>query len=230
VGGLRAGEIWQATLGALRQDFGTLTAVAAPFVLLVSVTLALFGPAPPTSADALTLDVVLLWLVLPTFAGAIAQLAIARLVAQPGAAPRAALAAAVAVWPAYIAASLLAGLATGLGFVALILPGVYLFARLFPLLPVALEGKGPVATLRRTWELTRGHGGQLMLFVVLALLFVLGASVLAGGVGSALGAVFTLVGLKPVGLFAKALADGIVATLVAMANAAAATVIYTRLS
>jgi hypothetical protein len=77
--------------------------------------------------------------------------------------------------------------------------------------------------------LTAGHGGTLMLFLVLAILFILGASLLTGGVGAALGSLLTLLGLKAVGGFVAALVTAAISTLFSVASATAAAVVYLRL-
>lgn len=227
---LNSGSIWQATIGALRADFGTLFAVAAPFTLLVSMVLAVFGPAPPTASAGLNWRQGLLLVVLPSLIATIAQIAIARIVARPGEAPRLALVSALAVLPATLAASGIILLASVAAIFPFVLPGLYLSARFFPLLAVAaIEGDGPAAMLRRCWTLTEGHGLALLWFVVLALLFWLGAVALTNGAGVAVLAAATLLGLAPIGHFLSALAGAVVGTFGTMAYAAAATVVYLRL-
>lgn len=83
----------------------------------------------------------------------------------------------------YILASLLTMLLTGIGFILLILPGIYLTVRL-GLFGFALieEGKAPVDSLKRSMELTRGRFWHLLgLSVVLFLINCVG--VLLFGVG-----------------------------------------------
>lgn len=69
-----------------------------------------------------------------------------------------------------------------------------------------------------------------MLFLVFALLFVLGASLLASGVASAVASVLALAGLKAVGHFIAALVPALIGTVIAMGSAAAATFTYLHLS
>ncbi|KAB7644103.1 glycerophosphoryl diester phosphodiesterase membrane domain-containing protein [Polymorphobacter fuscus] len=217
-------------IDALRPDFGVLFAVAAPFTLLVSMALALFGPAPPTTMAALTPRVVILLLVLPSIVGAIGQLAVTWLVANPGGTPRQALAVAARVLPAYLGALLLATPATSLGLIALILPGLYIFARVFLIGPAAvIEGLGPVAALRRSWAMTATSAWTILAFIIVGLLFMFGAAVLSSGVGAALGLLLTTLGLKSVGGFVGALIGAVVSTLFAMGSAAAGAVVFQRL-
>ena len=101
-------------------------------------------------------------------------------------------------------------------FVALLVVGaLYLFFRLILVMPaISVEGlRSPLASFRRSWELTRGNVGRILLFLALLLLayavvtgvasavlglglaLVLGAAgakIVVGIVTSALGAVFTL--------------------------------------
>ena len=74
--------------------------------------------------------------------------------------------------PRYLLAGAIANLATGLGFAALILPGMFLYARLVTVVPVVVaERHGAVRSLGRSLRLTRGAtlailGALLMLFVM----------------------------------------------------------------
>ena len=108
---LTAGAIWQETLAALRPDFWTMFAVAAPFTLLVSMVVALFGPPPPQKLDDLTPQVLLILGLLPNVIGAIGQLAVAHMVLRPGQTAGAALAAGFVALPAWLGATLADGAA-----------------------------------------------------------------------------------------------------------------------
>lgn len=227
---LKAGEIWQATLAVLRLDFWTLFAVAAPFTLLVDMVLSQFGPEQPRSVEELTPRVVAILVLIPALIGAIAQLAVARLIARPDEPPRRALGTALAALPAFIGVLLLTAVPTGVGFLLFVIPGIYIAARLFVVVPVAaLERSGPIATIQRSWEITTGNGWAIVWFLVLTVLFLFGASFLAAGVGAALASVLTVIGLKPVGVFLAALVTGLLATAFSIASSAAATIIYLRL-
>ncbi|PZN93941.1 MAG: hypothetical protein DCF31_11130 [Alphaproteobacteria bacterium] len=227
---LAIGDIWQTTFAAIRPRLGELIAVAAPFTLLVEMVLTLFGPTPPKTLPEYTTNIVLVLVVLPALIGMIAQLAVTRLVAVPEEPPRLALAAAFATVPIYLGALLLTAAPTGLGMLLFILPGLYLVARLYVVAPIiAVERVGPVAAVQRSWAMTAGHGGPVLLFLLLLLLFLFGATMLAAGVGSAFASVLTVIGLKAVGGFVAALISASVSMLIAIATAAAATVIYLKL-
>jgi Membrane domain of glycerophosphoryl diester phosphodiesterase len=228
---LSAAAIWTAMLEVLRVDFWTLFAVAAPFTLLVDMVMAMFGPAPPKTKEELTVRLVLLLIVLPGLIGAVAQLAVAHLVARPHAGARAALAAAGGAWPLLVGALLLSALPTALGFVLLIVPGLYITARLYLMVPVAvIERPRPVALLQRSWSLTADHGWTILWFLVLAILFLFGAALLVGGVAAALQSVLTLAGMKSVAGFAGSLINAALAAVFSIAGAVASTVIYRKLA
>jgi hypothetical protein len=92
-----------------------------------------------------------------------------------------------------------------------------------------VERTGPMATLRRSWDLTADSAWTILWFFVLTILFLLGASLIAAGVAAALGSVFTLVGLKTLGVFAAALVTAFMAAVFSVASAVASTVIYLKL-
>ena len=115
---LRLGDIWTGTVAALRGRFWTLVWVAAPFTLMVEMTVSVFGPAPPAPPKTLPLTfdsyfalyppaLLLIRVALPLLVGGLAQLAVVRLIANPAEVPRTALASAVAGWPGYALAATL---------------------------------------------------------------------------------------------------------------------------
>jgi hypothetical protein len=227
---LTASGIWNATVAAMRPDFAVLFALAAPFTLLVAMAVQMFGPPPPTTIAEFTPKVAVILLLVPSVIGAIGQLALAWLLATPGGTPRTALAVALRTLPGYLVAVLLITPATSLGLVLLVVPGLYLFARMFLVGPImVVESLRPVPALQRSWALTAPVGWTILWFMVLALLFVFGATVLASGVGAALGLLFTALGLSSVGGFVAALVSATISTVFTIGTAAAGVVIYQRL-
>jgi hypothetical protein len=212
----------------LTADLSRMFFVAAPFTLLVVVAVELYGPPAPTNLAIITPSQLLWRLALPSLLAALAQLAISHMVLFPGDVPRRALAAAAAMFPIYVAAQLLASLPVGLGFLALVVPGFYLSARLIFVSPaVAMaEGGSPIAILKRSWAATEGQALPLCLFLALGLLGIIGLSILAEGAGSALDVVARLVGLEGVGRFVHALLNGIGSCIVAVSTAVAGAVAY----
>jgi hypothetical protein len=228
---LSVGGIWNGMLLALRGQWQMLFAVAAPFTLLVSMAVSLFGPQPPTKMADYTPSVVFWLFMLPSLIGAVAQLAVARLVANPGESPGHALRIGLAAMPAYLLASLIIAVPVALGFLALVIPGLYLMARFFITAPVAaLEGAAPMDIVKRSWALTEGQGGTILVFLGLGLLFVLGLSLLSAGVGAAVASMFSVMGMDAVANFLDKLVPSLVGTFVSIGSAAAATVIHAQLT
>jgi hypothetical protein len=82
------------------------------------------------------------------------------------------------------------------GYLALIVPGVYLALRLFWADEFALiHGKGPIAALKASWDLTRGRAGAMFVFQ-----FVLGLAQYVILLPALLGFVFLMAGLEAAGL------------------------------
>lgn len=86
-----------------------------------------------------------------------------------------------------LAVGILSGLITGLGLVALVVPGLLAAAGLLVCEPAAVAEPATTASvsLSRSWALTRGHRwgslGVLLVFQLLALAIPLGVAALAGG-------------------------------------------------
>ena len=225
-----------------------MVALAAPFTVLVDMVVEAFGPSPPRTPTELTpAMLVVLWLV-PTLVGIVAQLTVAILVDRPDGTPRSALAAALAATPVCLISFVIAWLPLGLGMafayygraavsaplalaaLLLMISGLYVVIRMFPVAPVVvLERGGVVASLRRCWALTAGNGWQIVVLIIMLTLFQLGALFLAQGVGAAFAALLTLIALKPVGVFVAALCMAATGMLVSIGTATAATVIYLKL-
>jgi len=97
----------------------------------------------------------------------------------------------------YVVGSIVFAIVVGLGFVALVIPGIFLLVTLaFWTVFVAVEDETFVAGFRRSWALTRGHRLRLLLLGITVLLLTIAVSavfslggVVGGPVGSFLGAV-----------------------------------------
>lgn len=71
------------------------------------------------------------------------------------------------------------GLAVVVGLILLVVPGVYVACRLLTCVPVALiEEKGPMESLKRSWELTKGFAGRSFVIILLYLIIAILASLL----------------------------------------------------
>ncbi|MES2522982.1 MAG: hypothetical protein V4617_09815 [Gemmatimonadota bacterium] len=67
-----------------------------------------------------------------------------------------------------IVATIVVGIIVMFGLFLLIVPGVYLYTRLFAVPQiVVLEGKGPMEAISRSWALTRGRAGHTFLTLLL---------------------------------------------------------------
>lgn len=86
-------------------------------------------------------------------------------------------------WGAYLGTQLLYGLAVTVGFVLLIVPGVILALGLSQSLYICVDqGKGPVDSLRESWEMMKGHKVNFLGFSIVSV-FVIMLGVLALIVG-----------------------------------------------
>ncbi|NEU56849.1 hypothetical protein [Halorussus sp. MSC15.2] len=83
--------------------------------------------------------------------------------------------------PALIVTAVLMWLVTAVGFLLLVLPGVYLFHRLVLAYPACvIDGKGPLASLRASWRASRGNVGKLFAVAFTYLALVGASNVLSG--------------------------------------------------
>lgn len=85
--------------------------------------------------------------------------------------------------PALVVAGVLAGLGIALGFVLLVVPGLYLLTRWAVIVPVIiLEQRSSGESFGRSWELTRGHGWSVFGVVVATVVASALASSVIGGI------------------------------------------------
>lgn len=229
---LSAAALWDMMSATLRADLPRLFFLVAPFALLPAVAVDLFGPPAPTSIDAISNQQLLWRLALPSLIGAFGQLAATHLVLRPDHTPRDALLAALSVFPVYALAQLAASVPVGLGLLLLVVPGLWLFARLLFLSGAVglAERGGAIALLRRSWALSDGHGLQLCLFLLLGLFGVVGIGILAEGAGAALDVVARSAGLASVGRFVHALVPAVGNCLVTIGIGAAGALAYRTLA
>jgi len=87
-----------------------------------------------------------------------------------------------------IGLSLLVGLGVAIGFVLLIVPGVYLMTIWAVAAPsLVIERQGVFAAIGRSRELVRGHGWQVLGVILVVLVLALLAGILVGVLASGLG-------------------------------------------
>src|SRR5436190_9614034 len=90
---------------------------------------------------------------------------------------------------ALVLAGLIAGVAVGIGFLLLIVPGLYLLTIWLVIIPaIMLEGRGVGDAFRRSRELVRGYGWSVFGVIVLTFLIVVGVSIAVSLVRNAVGA------------------------------------------
>lgn len=171
-------QVWDDTMAMLRANAGLLAAVGGAFVFLPDLLLARFVP-PPGEATTpaefveqmqLYFEANVHWLLLSTLINAIGAIAIYLLLLRtPRLTVGAAVAAALPILPFYFLLTIGLNLAVGLGFLLLIVPGVYLLGRLVLASPVLVAEmpRAPGGAFRRAWDLSRGRGWQIALMVLL---------------------------------------------------------------
>jgi hypothetical protein len=228
--------VWADATALLRSHASLIATVAGVFIFLPGLVIAYLLPQPEgaTDFDRLVqlwgeyLDSNWHWLLLSRIAAMIGSIAILLLLFSRGITVGAAIAAALALLPAYFIASMLGSLGIGLGFLLLIVPGLYLIGRLGPLnaVVVAETHRNPIAALRSCWELTRGHGWAIL---GLILIVAVAATIVVAVASSLLGILFIFVAGQDVGrllaLLVANLGNAAMVTLLLVLSAA----IYRRL-
>lgn len=114
----------------------------------------------------------------------------------------------------------------------MLIPMFYLAVRLLPMTPVAaLERAGPIAILRRSWDLTRGQwlrlAGFVLLFVIAALILMTFIALIAGLITSVL---FGRIEPLTIGALIVALLTGIAQALVTLVYVVMLSRIYVQLA
>jgi hypothetical protein len=195
-------EVWNDTVRMMRANASLLLAIAGVFLFLPGLLLGYFAPQPeaaPSLAEAME-NVQLYfvenahWLVLANTINMIGAIAIYVLLFEPqGRTVGGAIAAALPILPMYFILAFLSTLIIVLGFMLLILPGIYLVGRLAvaSALMVAEHQRNPLTVLGNSWRLTKGRGWAVAgLVVIIAVV----GWILTGIVSAVLGSVFVIVG------------------------------------
>lgn len=113
--------------------------------------------------------------------------------------------------------------------VALLALGLYVGARLLPMMPTLIgEDASPLATLKRSWSMTRGEGSRLTLFLLSFIAAALFATIIAMVVGGAV--IGLLLGSTDFSLLLQATVVGVIATVFGLGNLGASVVVYRRLA
>lgn len=192
--------IWKDTVELLRANGAAVAAVAGVFIFLPALMTAFLLPYPEPTDPKLILDMWKEylnanwhWLILSSIVGMIGAIAIFLLFLDPKRSTvGGTISTAVMILPFYFLASLVSGFIMGIGFLLLIVPGLYLLGRLCVVTPVVVaEGqRNPIAAVSRSFELTRGNGWALFGLIILVALT---ASIVAGVVSTMVGIIFLLI-------------------------------------
>jgi uncharacterized membrane protein len=169
-------DVWADTMVLLRAHAQLILPIAAVFILLPALAASYLLPRPQPK-DIAELGPAMVeyarsnwhWLLLQALVRMAGTIAILKLIFSRGITVGGAIAAAAALLPFYFLSSLGAGFLVGLGFILLIVPGLYLYARMAPLGPVIVaEGRrNPIEAITRTFELTKGLGWALLGLMIL---------------------------------------------------------------
>lgn len=186
--------VWEDTMKLTRDHAPLLIAIAGVFVFLPALAFAIFlkPPEPPRTQD-LSLLLRQLgdfwiaaapWVLLQSLFNLVGTAAMLRLVLTRGGTVGGALMFGLMLLPFYFLLSLLSSLIVGIGFILLIVPGLYLLGRVMPAAPVmvAENQRNPITALSRSFELTEGKG-----WAVFGLIFIVGiVGAIAIGVSDAI--------------------------------------------
>jgi hypothetical protein len=214
--------VWEDTMRLTREHAPLLIAIAGVFVFLPAVAFAIFfkpDQAPPTEDLNRLLQqladfwaAAAPWFLLQSLFNMVGTAAMLRLVLTRGGTVGGALMFALMLLPFYFLLSLLSSLMVGVGFILLIVPGLYLLGRVMPAAPVMVAEniRNPLTALSRSFELTEGKGWS-----VFGIIFIVGlvGAILVGVCNSIVGIVLTMAAGRELGtllttIFAAVLSCG----------------------
>ena len=192
------GAAWDDTLQLLKSHTALVGTIAGVFLFLPALAVAWFGPVPIEPAAGADFNQVM-----ETFRESFrqmipGQLAIAlsaligtagilRLwLSRTGTSVGEALTFALMLFPTMLAIQILCGIAIGLGFILLLVPGLYLLGRLALVAPAVADRSlyNPFEAIRTSWDLTRGNGWAIFFFLFLVALVIVIAALIIGGIVS----------------------------------------------
>lgn len=185
--------VWNDAAAMLKRHGGLIAAIAGVFIFLPLLLTGYLLPSPTSQTDPFgALSAYYAenwpWLVLGSIINAFGAIAIYRLLfAGEHLTVGQAIGGAVPLLPAYFILSVLVSLVLGAGFLALIIPFIYLLGRLTPSAPSLVAGgqHNPIAAIRDSWRLTSGKGWAVAgLIIVVALAGVIIAFVATALLGS----------------------------------------------
>lgn len=233
------GAAWDDATLLLRSYSALTLTIAAAFLFLPTLAVSWFGPSPIVPADSANMDQVMqamrenfrqlmIYQLITGLIAAIGGVGILRLwLARTGTSVSEALSFALRMLPTMVAIQILSGLAFGLGFILLLLPGLYLFGRLALSSPIVADREvtNPIQAIRDSWALTEGNGWRIFLFLFLVGLVILIAALILGGlIGAAFGTE------SGVGLILSGLVEASFATIGGLVSLAVSAATYRQLS
>lgn len=190
------GAAWDDSLNLMKSHSALTGTIAAFFLFLPTLAVAWFGPPatePAAGADFAQIMEVFqsnfraflpyqLAITLFTIVGTIAILRL--WLARTGTSVGEALTFALMLFPTMVAIQILSGMMLGIGFLLLIIPGLYLIGRLALVAP-AIADRGiynPLTAIGESWRLTENNGWAIFFFLFLVGVVILIAALIVGGV------------------------------------------------
>lgn len=170
---------WNDVMQLFRGNRELLLSVAGVFILLPSLAFAMFVPRPqsPPDADLATIYANMQafyeanygWIILIGLLNGFASIVMLLLMLdrrRPNV--REAMRRGLSIILPYYAMGVLSGVLTFLGSLAFILPGIYIFVKLIVAGPVMAAERVHtiIAPMRRSWALTKGNSGRILIFVL----------------------------------------------------------------
>lgn len=207
------GAAWEDSLVLLRSHSALTGAIAAVFLFLPTLAVSWFGPTPIQPPAGAAFEQVMATMranmvqafpyqLFIAVISAIGGIGILRLwLSRSSTSVGEALLFAMAMVPTVIVIQLATGLMLAIGFLLLIVPGVYLWGRLAIIAPVVADQgvRNPLAAIREGWTMTKGNGWRIALFLFLVTLVIaiitLVAGIIVTAVGTDEGIGFILAGL-----------------------------------
>jgi len=168
--------VWQDMLGLMRRHASLAIALAGFFIFLPALLVDQFIPSPePRTVEEMWpmlreyFEANWHWILLSGLATMLGGIAILMLALGRGGTVGAIIAASLVLLPFYFLASLGSGLIIVAGFIALIVPGIYLLGRLVLTAPVVVaeNQRNPVSAIARSWELSKDNGWAVAGFLIL---------------------------------------------------------------
>ncbi|HEX8217034.1 MAG TPA: YciC family protein [Allosphingosinicella sp.] len=192
---LKYDELWTGAADLLRRNRPVVIALAGALFFLPNLLVGYFAPMEPRAPgisfiEGMMAHVRANWPLI--LAGGLVELlgalTLLRLFLKPdGRTVGAAIAASLVLLPTMFAAGFLTNIALGIGFMLLIVPGVYLLGRLalVPAVIVAEDRRNPLEAIRRSLAITRNSGFAIAwVFVAIFVLGAIADIALSGAFGS----------------------------------------------